>query len=305
MSVPDFQAIMLPLLHLTEDGGEHTLAEAVGAIAAGFHLSPGDLAERLPSGKQSRFANRVGWAQTHLKKAGLLIQPGRGRFVITPRGAGVLAEHPSEITMASLMQFPEFVEFRRSASGVHGGGGPIVPPGVAELDPQEQLDRSYQGIRQVLAQDLLQKMKDCAPSFFERLVVDLLVKMGYGGSFKDAAQAVGQSGDGGVDGVIKEDRLGLDLVYLQAKRWQGTVGRPVVQGFAGSLEGFKAHKGVLITTSKFTPDAHDYVSHIGKRIVLISGEQLAQLMIDHGIGVTEVETYVVKRLDLDYFEDNG
>ena len=211
-----------------------------------------------------------------------------------------MKSNPDKINVKFLKQFSEFVEFQNLSRQSARTGTEVE---TEELDetPEETLESSYQNLRRNLAQELLDRVKKCSPRFFENLVVDLLVAMGYGGSRKDAGQAVGQSGDGGIDGIIKEDKLGLDVVYIQAKRWEGTVGRPVAQAFAGSLEGQRARKGVLITTSQFSQDAKDYVSRIEKKIVLIDGEQLAQLMIDHGIGVAEVATYTVKKMDLDYF----
>jgi restriction system protein len=302
MAVPDYQTMMLPVLTLAGAGNDHSLTEVIEAITRQFDLSAEEVTERLPSGRQRTLYNRVGWARTYLVKAGLLTITGRGTFRITDRGREMLATAPTAISDAILMQFVEFADFKAprtpvAKSAVDKDG--LAAP--AALDPDEALERSYQTLRQVLAQDLLQRVKSCTPSFFEQLVVDLLVAMGYGGSRKDAARAVGRAGDGGIDGVIKEDRLGLDVVYVQAKRWDASVGRPIVQAFAGSLEGFKARKGVLITTSKFSQDAHDYVTRIEKRIVLVDGEQLAQLMIDHGVAVNEVANYSVKRIDLDYF----
>lgn len=301
MTVPDYQTIMLPLLTSTQDGQEHTLANVLEVLAEHFQLTPEDLEERLPSGQMGRFYNRVGWARTYLAKAGLLAPTRRGAFCITQRGQEVLSAHPPAITGALLAQFAEFAAFRGAVTAPVPSVSANGVIKTQELDPDEQLDNSHQALRQVLAHELLQRVKTCTPTFFEQLVVDLLVAMGYGGSLKDAGTAVGRSGDGGVDGVIKEDRLGLDTVYLQAKRWEAVVGRPTVQTFAGSLEGFRARKGVLITTSKFSQDAHDYAGKIEKRIVLIDGEQLVQLMIEYGVGVKDVHTYVVKSVDLDYF----
>ncbi|MDP2659786.1 MAG: restriction endonuclease, partial [Dehalococcoidia bacterium] len=207
---------------------------------------------------------------------------------------------PPEINAKSLRKFPEFAEFVNLSSQGNRNDGEETK---ADQTPQEVLEASYQNLRRELAQELLLQIKKCPPRFFEKLVVDVLVAMGYGGSRKDAGQAVGQSGDGGIDGIIKEDKLGLDVVYVQAKRWEAPVGSPVVQAFSGSLDGQRSRKGVLITTSRFSPQAAEYVNRIEKRIVLIDGEQLAQLMIDHGIGVTEISTYAVKKMDLGYFGD--
>jgi restriction system protein len=302
MTVPDFQSIMLPFLKIAGDGREHSFSETVEILAKQL-LSSEDLKEMLPSG-QSRFENRAGWARTHLKKAGLLEPTGRGKFRITPRGREVLNSPPDKINIKFLMQFPEFVEFRK----VVRQGNKTTPDEIndePDQTPEESLENSYQRLRGTLAQDLLERIKGCSPSFFERLVVDLLVAMGYGGSRKDAGQAIGPSGDEGIDGIIKEDKLGLDAVYIQAKRWsrERTVGRPVVQAFMGSLAGQKARKGVLITTSQFSQDAREYINRIDTKIVLIDGEELAQLMIDHGVGVNEVATYTLKKVDADYFEN--
>ncbi|MBZ4400963.1 restriction endonuclease [Myxococcus sp. AS-1-15] len=304
MPIPDFQSAMLPLLRLAQDGRDHTLRETVESIAAEFKATEEERNELLPSGRQRRLHNRVGWAKTYLQKAGLLEPNGRGRFRITARGQEVLQRRPSRIDMKFLEQFPEYNAFaalRHEASNEQASA-PEVPSSTET--PEEILEDSYQELRRRLADEVLERIKACDPKFFEKLVVDLLVTMGYGGSRKDAGQAVGQSGDEGIDGIIKEDRLGLDVVYIQAKRWTKPVGRPVVQAFAGSLEGQRARKGVLITTSAFSREAREYVRQIEKKIVLIDGGELAKLMIDHGVGVTEVATYTVKKLDLDYFGED-
>jgi restriction system protein len=300
MAVPDYQSLMLPLLKITGDQQEHGLGEVIDTLALQFELTDADRQEILPSGRQGKFDNRVGWARTYLKKAGLIESTGRARFCITDCGLEVLRSNLVGINTKFLRQYPEFLEFQTTSrqSNKRDDEEEAEEPGQT---PEEILESSYQGLRHDLAQELLERVKNSLPRFFENLVVDLLVAMGYGGSKADAGQAVGRSGDGGIDGIIKEDKLGLDVVYIQAKRWEGTVGRPVVQAFAGSLEGQRARKGVLITTSQFSQDARDYVTRIEKKIVLIDGEQLAQLMIDHNIGVAEVASYVVKRADLDYF----
>ncbi|MCC7106823.1 MAG: restriction endonuclease [Chloroflexi bacterium] len=303
MPVPGFQSLMLPLLKLAGDGKEHSLIEADDRLATQFGLSDTDKTELLPSGTQSKFYNRVRWAATYLRKAQLIESPQRGHFRITRRGAQTLGDNPSAIDVSYLMRFPEFVEFRQQGHPSNGEPQTAQAPEQDTQTPEEVLESSYQQLRSQLAQEILDRVKNCSPKFFEHLVVDLLVAMGYGGSRKDAGQAVGQTGDAGIDGIIKEDKLGLDVVYIQAKRWEGVVGRPVVQAFAGSLEGERARKGVLITTSHFSPDAISYVRRIEKKIVLIDGEQLAQLMIEHGVGVNEVVSYTIKRVDADYFEE--
>jgi restriction system protein len=305
MPIPDYQSAMLPILQMTADGADHTLAEGVETIAKAFKVTDEEKAQLLPSGSQRIIYSRVGWAKTYLLKAGLLEFRGRGKFRITERGQAVLKGKPVRIDGDFLKQFPEYQAF----AGISEADTAQTPaaPGATEPSstdtPEELLEESYQALRRSLADELLERVRACSPAFFEKLVVDLLVAMGYGGSRKDAGQALGKSGDEGIDGIIKEDRLGLDVVYLQAKRWANTVGRPVVQAFAGSLEGQRARKGVLITTSDFSREARDYVKQIEKKIVLLDGVELTKLMIDHGVGVTEVATYTVKKADLDYFED--
>lgn len=302
MSIPDFQTIMLPLLQFSADGHEHSLSEAVTALANQFKLSDADKAELLPSGSQSRFNNRVGWSQTYLNKAGLLVKTGRAKFQITKRGLGVLDHPPTKIDIQYLNQFEEFIQFK-NASSTPSEHTPATALSVEqETTPQEVLESNFQLLRSTLAQELLERIKSCPPHFFEIVVIDLLVAMGYGGSRKEAGQRVGKTGDGGIDGIIKEDKLGLDTIYVQAKRWQSTVGRPVVQTFAGSLDGYKARKGVFITSSTFSAEARDYVKRIEKKIVLIDGDLLAQLMIEHDVGVAQVTTYIIKKIDTDYFE---
>jgi restriction system protein len=301
MPIPDYQTIMLPLLRFAADGEEHSLRETIEALADQFELTDEERRDLLPSGQQATFDNRVGWARTYMKKAGLLESTRRGYYKITDRGTGVIGQNPPEINRVFLMQFPEFVEFQRPRS-----------PDKAEADeqevnetrtPEEGIESAYQRVRQGLAAELLQTVKTLSPAFFERLVIDLLVKMGYGGTRRDAGQAVGRSGDGGIDGIIKEDRLGLDIVYIQAKRWEGTVGSPEIQKFAGALQGQRARKGIFITTSEFSGAAQEYVSKIDSKIVLIGGDTLAQLMIDYNIGVAPVASYELKRIDSDYFTE--
>jgi len=306
MAVPDYQSLMLPLLKIAVDGNEHNLSETTEALAQQFNLNDQDRKEMLPSGKQRRFDNRVNWARTYLQKAHLLTRTGRSKFRITERGVEVVKNQPLQINVKFLKQFPEFLEFVQSRDS-KANGDANTPQEILEKTsqtPQEILDTSYQSLRQNLAQELLEHIKNSPPQFFENLVVDLLIAMGYGGSRKEAGQAIGQVGDGGIDGIIKEDKLGLDAIYLQAKRWEGTVTRPVVQGFAGALMGRKARKGILLTTSTFSQQAIDYANSIDNlKIILIDGEQLTQLMIDHDVGVTEESRYLVKKIDLDYFND--
>ena len=291
---------MLPLLALMGDGAEHALAEVIETLADRLRLSAEEKKELLPSESDVKFDNRVRWAAFYLRKAGLLERTGRGKIRVSECGHKILKTKPGRIDVKFLKQFPEFQEFQKGTKKAESEGVNVASE-EAQSTPEETLEASYLNLRQTLAEELIDRVKKCPPKFFEKLVVDLLVSMGYGGSRKDAGQAIGQSGDDGIDGIIKEDKLGLDVVYLQAKRWEATVGRPVVQAFAGSLEGQRARKGVLITTSQFSQEAKEYVSRIEKKIILIGGEELAQLMIDHGIGVTEVRTYSVRKMDLDYF----
>lgn len=300
MAIPDFQSFFVPVLRCVADGADRSMAELRDRIAADLQLGPEELSQKLPSGAQTVFANRVAWSAVYLTKAGALERIKRGTFRITGRGKELLALSVPRLTVQHLSQYPEFVAFHK---GTQNGGEEVQEVRAEKtLTPEEQLADAYKVLRNSLANDILETVKKASPAFFEELVIDLLVVMGYGGSVEDAGRAVGKSGDGGIDGIIKEDKLGLDVVYVQAKRWSNSVGRPVVQAFAGSLEGVRARKGVLITTSSFSQDALDYVQKIEKRIVLIDGKQLADLMIDHDVGVTVVQTYKIKRLDSDYFE---
>jgi len=307
MPIPDYQTIMLPLLGFLRDGHGHHLNDAVASLAAHFKLTDQELRELLPSGTQEVFKNRIGWARTYLKHAGLVESPKRGFMRITDRGLGVLAEKPDTVNVKYLERFNEFQQFRtlrrpkdapKSHDDDNNSGGP-----ASSQTPIEALEAAYEGLRDELAADLLEQIKKSSPSLFERLVVELLVKMGYGGSRKDAGQAIGRTRDEGIDGIIKEDRLGLDIIYIQAKRWDSSVGRPEVQKFAGALQGQRARKGVFITTSSFTKDARDFAAMIDSKIVLIDGEELAQLLIDHDVAVTPVRSYEVKRVDSDYFAE--
>lgn len=250
MTIPDFQAIMLPLLQYASDGKEHSLRDAITYLADVFNLSDDERKELLSSGQQAVFDNRVGWTRTHLKKAVLLEYPKRGFFQITERGRDLLTQNPTKINIKFLNQFPEHIEFLNSKKDNDKSEPEIIE--TSETTPQESIEFGYQKIRKELELELLNRVKSCSPDFFERLVVYLLVKMGYGGSRRDAGRAIGKSGDGGIDGIIKEDKLGLDIVYVQAKRWDNTVvGRPEIQKFVGALHGQRARKGVFITTSRF------------------------------------------------------
>lgn len=303
MAIPDYQSIMLPLLDLTSDGKEHTLQYAVEALSKHFGLSDEEMRQTLQSGTPI-FASRVGWAKTYLKQAGLLAQPRRGVFVITDRGRDLLKQNLQSINVQLLKQYPEFCAFQnRSKKQVNASVTLSTSENDERETPEDRLARAYGELRAQLAQELLETVKRASPSFFERLVVDLLVKMGYGGNRDEAGKAIGRSGDEGIDGMINEDKLGLDVIYIQAKRWEGIVGRPEIQKFAGALMGQRAAKGVFITTSGFSQGARQYAESIDKRIILIDGEMLASLMIDAGVGVTPREVFEIKRIDLDYFEE--
>jgi restriction system protein len=299
MAIPVFQEIMLPLLKLLEDKQEHSLREVIDLLTKEFNLTAEEQRELLPSGKQAIFDNRAGWARTYLKKAGLLESIRRGFFRITDRGLQVLKQKPVKIDVKLLQQFEEFKEFqtlRRERPIALDEEG-------LETTPEEALANAYQNLKNNLASELLQQLKASSPKQFENIVIDLLVAMGYGGSRKEAAQAIGKSGDEGIDGIINEDRLGLDVIYVQAKKWEGTVGRPEIQKFAGALQGQHAKKGIFITTSNFSKEAADFASRVDNKIILLDGDMLVQYMIDHNIGVTPSVNYEVKKIDFDYFTE--
>ncbi len=303
MAIPSYQECMSPILQLASKQDECVFSEVIEEVAKQFDLTDEERNELLPSGKYPTFDNRVSWAITFMSKAHLLERTARGRFKITARGREVFKSTPSGVNTKFLKQFQEFQEFQKATRA--DSNKEEAETGISESTPYETLETGYLDLRRALAQELLDRIKQCSPKFFEKLVVDLLVAIGYGGSRRDAGQAVGRCGDEGIDGIIKEDKLGLDVVYIQAKRWKDAVGRPTVQEFAGSLEGHRARKGVLITTSRFSQEAKDYVGKIEKKIVLIDGEELTQLMMDHGVGVAEVVSYSVNRIDSDYFEEES
>ncbi|MDO9189823.1 MAG: restriction endonuclease, partial [Sulfurimicrobium sp.] len=294
MAIPDFQSTFLPLLKACADGQEHTKQELIPLLAKQFGLTDAELEIKLPSGKQGMFDNRVGWAKSYLKQAGLLENPRRGVFKITVRGIQVLNEHPQSLNVKYLKRFPEFVAFN---SGKPKDESKLVESALANSEtPDELIAGGYKQLREALVVELLERIKTVSPSRFEELVVELLLKMGYGGTQEDAGQVVGKSGDGGIDGIINEDRLGLDVIYIQAKRWEADVGRPEIQKFVGALAGNKANKGVFITSSGFTKEAKGYASQVNHRVILIDGPMLAELMMDYDLGVSTKEVYTVKRL---------
>jgi restriction system protein len=300
MTIPDYQTIMLPILQFIADGKDHTLREIINGLADEFSLNEQERKDLLPSGKQPIFDNRVGWAATYLKKAELIETPKRAHYRITDRGQGVLNQKPNRIDNKFLEQFQEFKEFRLPKEKSPGNGNP--PKAPVDFDPEELFESAYKQLQETLSSELLDTIKGCTPEFFERLVIDVLIKMGYGGSRKEAGAALGRSGDEGIDGIIKEDKLGLDIIYIQAKKWDATtVGRPEIQKFAGALLGKAAKKGIFITTSKFSREAEDYVTGLDAKIILIDGIRLAELMIEYNVGIDPVATYEIKKIDSDYF----
>lgn len=312
MAIPDYQTLMLPFLRIAADGQEHRFRDAVEALAEEFFVSDEERNTMLPSGTAPLFDNRVGWARTYLKQAALLESRKRGFFQITARGVELLAKQPSRIDNSTLEQYPEYLDFKlrrgeqrtpfKTTDSCEQAPIPELPEGQSDSTPEELFSQAYQRLRGNLEAELLEQIKASSPAFFERLVIDLLVAMGYGGSRRDAGRAMGKSGDGGIDGMIKEDKLGLDVIYVQAKRWEGTVGRPEIQKFAGALQGQRASKGIFITTSGFTREAMEYANIITTKIILVDGEQLTSYMVDHNVGVSPVSTFEIKRIDSDYFE---
>lgn len=305
MAIPGYQTIMLPVLKLASDQKDHKFSDCVQSLAEEFLLTDEEKSELLPSGTQAVFNNRVGWARSYLKQAGLLSSPKRGYFRITEQGLKLLSERPEKITAALLERYSEFQEFknRKKDQSKISAEDEVVQVYENET-PEDSLASAYRLLRKNLEDEILASVKESSPSFFERLVVDLLVKMGYGGNRQDAGRALGKSGDGGIDGIINEDQLGLDVIYIQAKRWEGAVGRPEIQKFAGALQGQRARKGVFITTSGFTKEALEYVSLIESKIILIGGEKFASLMVEHNVGVTVIGKYEVKKMDSDYFDED-
>lgn len=307
MAVPDYQTLMLPMLEVVADGERRRIVpDVTDELAVRFRLTQADRDQRLPSGTQATFVNRTHWAATYMVKAGLLERPARGTIQLTDRGREVLASKPDVVNVAYLDRFPEFQAFRKATRRASDAKG-AAPVDDDHQNPEEHLYVTYEALRSQVEADLLERLQSPAVSWeaFEHLVVELLTRMGYGGSADEASRRVTKRvGDDGIDGVIDEDRLGLDAVYLQAKKYAAgnVVGRPALQAFAGSLEGQRAAKGVFITTSHFSAEARDYVSRISRRIVLIDGPMLARLMYDHGIGVRLRRSLEVKRVDEGYFE---
>jgi len=304
--IPKYEEIMLPFLKYLRDGKEHGLSEAHDALAEQFKLTDDEQRELLPSGRQPVFRNRVGWARTYLKKAGLVTSSKRAHFRISDKGLSLLKENPNEITSKFLMQYADFVEFQSIKKDKKDNKNLLQAhiDDNADQTPEESLEYAYQKLHSGLSKDLLDLIKTCSPEFFERLVVDLLITMGYGGSRKEAGKAMGKSGDGGIDGIINEDKLGLDIIYLQAKRWENSVPVKEIRDFTGALASKKAKKGIFITTSSFPKSVYEFVGQVEYKIILIDGERLANLMIEHSVGLSTVNTYQVKIIDTDYFEEN-
>jgi restriction system protein len=301
MPIPDFQSFFKPLLEIAVDGKEHSIKDARKMIAANMKLNEEDLKEMLPSGTQSKFDNRVAWAKIYLTKAKVLEAPRRAYFIITERGRNLLKEGHERIDVKILNQYPEFIEFHTAKIGEPPSSNPSDVSAIET--PEEILQKAYQSIRNELVTEILDRIKANSPNFFEKLVVDIMLALGYGGSLADAGKSIGHTGDEGIDGIIKEDRLGLDVIYLQAKRWEGTVGRPEVQKFVGALHGKRAKKGVFITTGKFSDDAQSYVVNIDSKVILIDGKRLVDLMIDYGLGTNTTARYEIRKIDSDYFSE--
>jgi restriction system protein len=305
MTIPPYSNLMLPLLQLAGDGTEHRLNDAIDTLADYVGLSPEERTTLTPDGRRVKFAYRTQYALTCLRKAGLVSGTGRGVFRITAAGLKVLQANPLHINRAFLMQFPSFVDFVTRSQPERTADTESTDFLEAEHTPKELMHILYTGLQKELADDLLEYVLSASPTFFERLVVDLLVTMGYGANRANAGQKLGRTGDGGVDGVIQEDKLGLDVVYVQAKRYarQNVVGRPLVQAFIGSLIGQGASRGVMLTTSRFSKEAIEYARSMQQhKVILIDGQQLTQLMIEHNVGVSTEETYILKKIDRDYFE---
>jgi restriction system protein len=316
MAIPDFESIMRPLLVHLSDSKDHGTQETLDDLANRFGLAESERRQLLPSGTQELFRNRVAWAKFYLKKAGLVENPKRGVYRISQAGKAFLASAGNSISVASLQTIPQFRDFILNS---RSKGGDLPDPSLAAtlpqttqrsgdgpkpLSPEESLEAAHSELTGQLAVELLERIRTASPEFFEHLVLDLLLTLGYGGSRRDAGRTLGRSGDGGVDGMIKEDRLGLDAIYIQAKRWEDPVGRPEVQKFAGALQGQRARKGIFITSSTFTREAAEFVSQIDSKIILIDGTQLTRLMIEHDVGVAKMAVYEVKRVDSDYFTED-
>ena len=308
MTIPTYEDAMLPVLKALADGQAHHRRALSDLMADHFNLTSDERDKLLSSGKAPVIRSRTGWALSYLKQAEAVTSPKRGWYALTDRGKRILEAKPDRVDSKFLEQFPEFMDFRARSKPVASGGSVGAPLGEesdrpSPVAPDEALEDAYARLRAELEAELLDMVKATTAQFFERLVIDVLVGMGYGGSREEAGRAVGRSGDGGIDGVIDEDRLGLDVIYVQAKRWENVVGRPEIQKFAGALQGQRARKGVFITTSHFSKEAEEYAQRIESRIVLIDGRRLASLMFDVDVGVSPRSAYTVKSIDGDYFDE--
>ncbi|MCF3944910.1 restriction endonuclease [Oceanobacillus alkalisoli] len=302
MSIPGYQEFMYPFLQILKDGREHRLRDLYKKLADHFNLAEEEVAQKLPSGRQTILHNRVGWARTYLNKAGLIKVISRGVFRISEEGLKVVNDpQVNQIDNKFLTSYPSFNEFKNKANKETTENQESKDENQT---PLEIIDDNFNILKKELQDELLEKILECSPEFFEEMIVQLVVAMGYGGSVKDAGEAIGKTGDEGIDGIIKEDVLGLEMIYLQAKRWKkdSTVGRPDIQGFVGSLVGKQASKGIFITTAKFSRRAYEYVNSIDKRVILIDGQQLTDLMFKYDVGVTHEQVFVTKKLDNDFFE---
>lgn len=305
MAIPDFQSVMRPVLEVVADGNAKSLSEVMESVCQLLQLTDDERATRLPSGKQTVIKNRIGWARTYLTKAGLLSMPSRGMIQITERGIAAMQACPERVDVRYLRQYPEFLEFHtvKPAQAREERSALTVEEVASNNTPDELMASAFQTLIDALSDELLETIQQSSSIFFEQLVVDLMLKMGYGGSRKEAGQATKATGDDGIDGIIKEDKLGLDFIYLQAKRWRNTVHRPEIDKFIGALTRQRARKGVFITTSDFSDGAREAALGLDIKIVLIDGRELAGLMIEHGLGVTTKEIYATKQLDSDYFSE--
>lgn len=307
MSIPKYDELTWPLLELLTDGAPRSTQEAANALSDRFQLSDEERATLLPSGIQTYMLNRTGWAGFHLDRAGLVTRPKRGRWLITAAGRKLLESPPIKLDRNALMQFEPFRKYmagRTKLAGRDQASSEVEQESEVDAPPEEVIANAFKELQAELKQELLGIVRRMDPIRFERLVLDLLLAMGYGGSREEAARTTKLSNDEGIDGVINEDRLGLNVIYVQAKRWQNTVGRKEIQSFVGALAGQQAHKGVFITTSDFADTARQFVKTIAQKIILMDGERLAELMIEHNIGVARSHAYEIKRIDSDYFEES-
>lgn len=302
MAIPDFQSVMRPALSVVADGLPISLKALREKVIEQFQLSDVERHEMLPSGRQTVINNRIGWARTYLNKAGLLSIPSKGLVQITERGREALQSGPQRITVGWLKRYPEFSAFHGARPDNDAPSVQVEP--VEDITPDEQLAQAHQALSQSLADELLTQVRGASPTFFEQLVVDLMIAMGYGGSRKEAGRATQQTNDGGIDGIIKEDKLGLDVIYLQAKRWSNTVHRPEIDKFIGALTRQRARKGVFITTSEFSAGAREAALGLDIKVVLIDGVELARLMVENNLGCSVKQVYEIKHIDSDYFTED-